>query len=42
MIIAVTGHNGDSYLEKAISSGMNAMSSKPVNQVMLRDVLTKL
>ena len=30
VIIAVTGHTGDSYLQKAMESGMNGMSTKPV------------
>ena len=42
VIIAVTGHIGDSYFEKAYSNGINAMSPKPVDQVLLCDVLRSL
>ena len=42
IIIAVTGHSEDSYVEKALRCGMNELSSKPIDYELLKDVLTKL
>ena len=42
MIIAVTGHIEDSYLIRAIESGMNELSPKPVDNELFEDVLKKL
>ena len=38
IIVAVTGHDGESYFQKAIKNGMNLMSPKPVDQGMMKDV----
>ena len=42
LIIAVTGHIEDSYLIRAIESGMNELSPKPVDNELFEDVLKKL
>ena len=39
VIIAVTGHTGESYLQKAFESGMNGLSSKPIEHLLIKDVL---
>ena len=42
IIIAVTGHCENSYVQRAISSGMNEVSAKPVDLKLIEDVLIKL
>jgi len=42
IIIAVTGHCEDSYVKRAIASGMNEVSSKPVDLKLIKEVLIKL
>jgi CheY-like chemotaxis protein len=42
IIIAVTGHTEDSYVKKAWAVGMNEISPKPIDQMLLKDVLSKL
>ena len=42
MIIAVTGHCEDTFIEKAYKCGMNEVSSKPIDHELFRDVLEKL
>jgi YesN/AraC family two-component response regulator len=42
IISAVTGHNEESYVTKAVRSGMNQVLSKPVNHVILLEIITKL
>ena len=42
VISAITGHIEPSYLEKAYTSGMNQVFSKPVVKELLQDVLERL
>ena len=42
IISAVTGHTEQLYVDKAISSGMNQVLSKPVPLEILKDLVTKL
>ena len=42
LIIAVTGHTEDEYIQKALHSGMNELSPKPIDLALFRDVLKKL
>ena len=42
MIIAVTGHCEDAFIEKAYKCGMNGVSPKPIDHELLRDILFKL
>ena len=42
IISAVTGHTEQLYVDKAISSGMNQVLSKPVPIEILKDLVTKL
>ena len=42
VIIAVTGHTGESYMRKAFESGMNGLSSKPIEYLLIKDVLQRL
>ena len=39
IISAVTGHTEQSYVDRAINSGMNQVLSKPVNVEILRELL---
>ena len=42
LIISVTGHTEDEYIQKALQSGMNELSPKPIDLALFRDVLKKL
>jgi CheY-like chemotaxis protein len=42
IITAVTGHVDDNHVEKALEYGMNQVVSKPINVIILRDLLTRL
>mmetsp|Transcript_12848 Transcript_12848/g.21737 ORF Transcript_12848/g.21737 Transcript_12848/m.21737 type:complete len:81 (-) Transcript_12848:32-274(-) len=42
IISAVTGHSENSYIKRAVESGMNQVLSKPVNFLNLDCVLKKL
>ena len=35
VIIAVTGHTAESFIQKAYQSGMNGVSSKPIDYMMI-------
>ena len=39
IILAITGHTEQSYIEKAHKSGMNAVSNKPIDLDLLKVVL---
>ena len=39
LIIAVTGHIEDSYIEKAYKAGMNQVSPKPIENNFLEEIL---
>lgn len=42
IISAVTGHTEQSYVDKAINSGMNQVLSKPVTSQILQDLVRML
>ena len=42
IITAVTGHIEQSYVNRALKSGMNQVLSKPVNDKVLKSSLTQL
>ena len=42
MIIAVTGHTEEEYVKKVFDCGMNELSPKPVDKLLLEDALKKL
>ena len=42
IIIAVTGHCENSYVQRAFECGMNKMSGKPIDLKLLKELLVKL
>ena len=38
-MIAVTGHNEDSFIERAYEAGLNEVFAKPIDANLLEDVL---
>ena len=42
MIIAVTGHSEQSYIQKALDSGMNMVLSKPIELNQLKKMFSTL
>ena len=42
IIVAVTGHSEQSYVERAINGGMNMVLSKPVNLKILKELAQEL
>lgn len=42
VILAVTGHTEQNYVDRAINSGMNQVLSKPINADILKKILTKI
>ena len=42
MIVAVTGHSEQSYINKAMDSGMDQVLSKPIDVEELRDIFQNL
>ena len=42
IILAVTGHTEQSYVDRALESGMNYVLSKPINADILKSILLKL
>ena len=39
VIIAVTGHTEEQYVKRAIESGMNGVSAKPLDQYLIKQAL---
>lgn len=42
LILAVTGHTEQNYVERAINCGMNLVLSKPINADVLKEILIKI
>ena len=42
LIVAVTGHSEESYVERALNSGINYVLSKPVTSQQLKEILDLL
>ena len=42
VIIAITGHMEDSYIDRANKCGMNEVSPKPIYQILIGNVLRRL
>ena len=42
IIVAVTGHTEESYVAKAYSSGMNQVSTKPIDHELLKEILRRI
>mgnify|MGYP000944401400 CR=1 FL=1 len=42
IIVAVTGHTEETYVNRALRSGMNQVLSKPIQVILLNDIISTL